>query len=161
MEQGSTCFLSLSFKRVGKGLIPIRTSAGGDEYRVLIVEDEELSLCVLRQFMKRQGMAVTVARNGTQALEALKEDNFDIVFMDVQMPVMDGLETVAIIRNAEAFGDKSGIPVVAMTAGAQEEEKDNFLRAGMDACLLKPLDLAELNGLLDRLLPHPRMGGEK
>jgi CheY-like chemotaxis protein len=111
----------------------------------------------------KRGHRITLAGNGQEALAALETDGFDLVLMDIQMPVMDGFEATAAIREAErSTGGR--LPIVAMTAHAIKGDDQRCLNAGMDGYLAKPIRGEELYALLDafprRLPPRtPQAGG--
>ena len=113
---------------------------------VLLVEDNLVNQKVAVAMLKKQGCRVTVASNGARALEQLALKKFDLIFMDCQMPVMDGFQATAAIR--EMAGDLAKIPIVAMTAHALKEDRQRCLDAGMDSYLSKPVRVAELIAIL-------------
>lgn len=117
---------------------------------VLSVEDIPLNAKLIQAFLKRMDPEMTVlqAANGAQALEILKTQTPDLILMDVQMPVMDGLEATRRIREAEA-STGAHLPIIALTAGALAEERDRCLESGMDAFLTKPVNAQELQQLLE------------
>lgn len=97
----------------------------------------------------------TGATDGLAAIQALEEKNFDVVLMDVQMPVMDGLEATRNIRRLEkTVGKHPGIPIIAMTAGAMQTDRDRSLAVGMDDHLVKPINPRSLSHALSRWLPQ-------
>jgi CheY-like chemotaxis protein len=115
--------------------------------RVLVVEDTLMHQRLEARLLQRQGHFVTVTCNGKEAVELLETMRFDLVLMDVEMPVMDGLTATALIRNREsAQGGHTAIVAVTSTA-----EPDECRRAGMDAYLAKPLQLDALNETVQRL----------
>ena len=118
---------------------------------VLLVEDNPTNQRVAQLFLERAGCDVVLASDGSQALAMLKDRPVDLVLMDLQMPVMDGLEATRRIRAAEAGGQR--LPIVALTASAMKEQIDICKAAGMDDVLAKPIDRAKLEALLDRLVP--------
>ena len=120
--------------------------------RVLLVDDDEVSTMVAEEHMKVMGLTVTAVQNGAQAIEALRGGGFDLVLMDVQMPVMNGVQATAAIRRGEAGEANKAIPVVAMTAYAMTGDKETFLDAGMDDYLSKPLHVQSLRDVLQRAL---------
>ena len=85
-------------------------------------------------------------------LQRLTEEDFDLILMDVQMPVMDGVEATKTIRRASNFGVKSSIPIVAMTAYAMSGDRDKFLAAGMVDYISKPVDKTALIEVIERVL---------
>ena len=122
--------------------------------RVLLVEDNEINQQVATELLEQSGMVVTVAENGQKGLEAAQSFAYDLVFMDMQMPVMDGyLATKEIRKWEEALPDVSAgirprIRIVAMTAHALVDEREKCIEAGMDDYLGKPIDPDELFGKL-------------
>jgi two-component system sensor histidine kinase/response regulator len=97
----------------------------------------------VRRLLEKQGHQVAVARDGRAVLTALEEAVFDLVLMDVQMPVMDGLEATRRIRARER-ATAAHMPIIAMTAGAMKGDREICLEAGMDEYLTKPVVLGEL-----------------
>ena len=94
---------------------------------------------------------MVVAGNGREALEALEKESFDLVLMDVQMPVMDGFEATAAIRKREG-GKGIRVPVVALTAHAMKGDREKCLAGGMDGYLTKPIRPQQLDELLEKYL---------
>jgi CheY-like chemotaxis protein len=101
---------------------------------------------LIRRMLERDGHAVTVAANGLDALRLLETERYDLIFMDVQMPEMDGIEATRRIREQEPHGVRT--PVVALTAGAMQSDRADCLAAGMDAYLSKPIRVEELRNAL-------------
>ena len=116
--------------------------------QVLVVEDNRINQIVARRLIERHGAEVVVASDGREAVSALDERKFDIVFMDIQMPGMDGLEVTREIRSRE-----SGTPnhqfIVAMTAHAMAADRERCLAAGMDVYLSKPVQPPQLRAILE------------
>ncbi len=108
--------------------------------RVLLVEDNEINQEVASNLMERMGMNVTLAENGLNAVNACKAKTFDIIFMDIQMPVMDGLEAARRLRAQEAEDGAEPTPIIAMTAHAMREDQEKSRGAGMDDHITKPID---------------------
>ena len=108
--------------------------------RVLLVEDNEINQEVASSLMERMGMSVTLAENGLNAVNACKAKTFDIIFMDIQMPVMDGLEAARRLRAQEADDGAEPTPIIAMTAHAMREDREKSRNAGMDDHITKPID---------------------
>ena len=102
--------------------------------------------------MEKLGLEVLHVVNGEQALDALRERRFDLVFMDVQMPVMDGVAATRAIRAGEAGEGARNVPIVALTAYAMDGDKAVFLQAGMDDYLAKPVRLKELEAQIAKWL---------
>jgi CheY-like chemotaxis protein len=124
----------------------VRTSS---PIRVLVVDDVPLNRKVARLFMEHQGWTVTEAAHGGEALDLLVSSAFDIVLLDVHMPVMDGIETLAKIRTADAAWKT--IPVIALTANAMSGDRERYLRMGMDGYIAKPIDQRELFAEIGRV----------
>jgi two-component system, sensor histidine kinase and response regulator len=118
---------------------------------VLLVEDNATNRRVAELFLERAGCGVVLATNGREALEALRERPVDLVLMDVQMPVMDGLEATRRIR-AEIPGG-ARLPVVGLTANALKEQLDACRAAGMDDVIAKPIERERLEAVLERYAP--------
>ncbi len=119
--------------------------------RVLLAEDNLINQEFLAHFLEEAGHSVLVAENGRKALEALEKETFDLVLMDVQMPVMDGLEATRRIRSHSAGLFDPAVPVVALTAYAMKGDKERILKAGMTEYLSKPVDMEALYAVIDRL----------
>ena len=123
---------------------------------VLLVEDNEVNQQVASELLEGAGLKITVAINGLEAVEKVGRESFDIVLMDIQMPVMDGIQATKIIRS-ETKHEK--LPIVAMTAGAMAGEKETALAAGMNDLVGKPIDVKELFACLRKwIAPGERMG---
>jgi two-component system sensor histidine kinase/response regulator len=112
-------------------------------YRILIVEDNMVNRKVAHFMLEKKGHEVTGVENGKEAITALENNIFDLILMDVQMPVMDGLEATATIRKKEESTDDH-IPIIAMTAHAMKGDRERCLEAGMDDYTTKPLNPEEL-----------------
>ncbi|MFP5257967.1 MAG: ATP-binding protein, partial [Acidobacteriota bacterium] len=125
---------------------------GGGRCQALLAEDDEVCLIAGKLMLEKAGCAVTTAANGQEALRRFAEGDFDIVFLDIQMPVMDGVETTRRIRAGEAGRRKQTVPIIAMTAYAMTGDRDRFLGAGMDDYIAKPIDMAELRAVIDRVM---------
>lgn len=117
---------------------------------VLLVEDHVVNQQLATTLLTRWGHKVTVAGNGQLALDALAQHRFDLVLMDMMMPVMDGLEATRRFRASEQ-GRRT--PIVAMTANAMQSDRDSCMAAGMDDYLAKPMETAALQRLLQRYIP--------
>lgn len=110
---------------------------------ILVAEDYAVNQEIITPVLEKCGYHVTIVENGQKAVEAVQQGHYDLVLMDVQMPVMDGLEATARIRNLENAG-KASIPIIALTAHAMPENKAKCIRAGMNDYLSKPLKIKEL-----------------
>jgi len=121
--------------------------------RVLLAEDDEVSRFAIRRMLEHQGNTVITAQNGEEALSLLDQHHFDVILMDVQMPVMNGIEATRQIRTFESLGDKKRIPIIALTAYTMPGDREQFLQAGMDAYLPKPVAMEVLQTTLAGYLP--------
>jgi PAS domain S-box-containing protein len=117
---------------------------------VLVAEDNPVNQELMKELLGKRGYTVKLARNGKEAIEALGKDRFDLIVMDIQMPVMGGLEATAAIRAKEKVSGKR-VPIVATSAHAMPSDRTTALEAGIDAYLIKPVRPNELYETLDRL----------
>jgi two-component system CheB/CheR fusion protein len=119
--------------------------------RVLVVEDNFINLLSFSEMLERQGFRIQSASNGKQALDCIRQEIFDIVLMDVKMPVMDGLEATRRIRDSD---DRRicGTKVIALTAYALPEDRQRIFAAGVDDIVSKPIEVEELTNVLKRVL---------
>ncbi|MBW2434568.1 MAG: response regulator, partial [Deltaproteobacteria bacterium] len=115
---------------------------------LLLVEDNEINQQVAREILEGAGLKVTVANNGQEALNSVKENNYDAVLMDVQMPVMDGYTATQKIRNLES--EIRNVPIIAMTAHAMAGDEDKSLQVGMNGHVTKPIDPDQLFSALQK-----------
>jgi signal transduction histidine kinase/ligand-binding sensor domain-containing protein/DNA-binding response OmpR family regulator len=111
--------------------------------RILVADDNAVNQMILERLLGKLGHLVTVAINGQEAIDRVSSETFDVVLMDVHMPVMDGLASTAAIRAHEQLS-KSHVPIIAVTADAIEGDKERFLAAGMDGYISKPIERAKL-----------------
>ena len=118
--------------------------------RVLVVEDEKINAMVISAMLRKIGHDVHLASNGLQALQKVQQLEFDCIFMDIQMPELDGVETTRAIRTT-ATNRNSKVPIVALTAHAMKGDRERFISAGMDDYLAKPVEMDSLIEVLLRL----------
>ncbi len=123
--------------------------------RILAAEDNPTNRLVLRTLLQQDGIELTLVENGVQAVDAWREGGFDVVLMDVQMPVMDGPTAVRVIRSEEVRLERPRTPIVALTANVMSHQLAEYRASGMDAHIAKPIDLAMLFEVLDRVLGDP------
>lgn len=131
-----------------------RREPAGRPLRILLVEDTRANQELASRILRKRGHTVEISQNGEEALEAIRAQDFDVVLMDVQMPVMDGFQATAKIRQL-ADPLKARIPIVAMTAHALKGDQERCVEAGMDAYISKPINSRELIELIERF---PRRG---
>ena len=120
--------------------------------RLLLAEDNRVNRIAPQRFLERQGHSVICAASGAEVLDKLRSVKFDAVFMDIQMPDMDGLEAMRRIRRGDAGPENKNVPVIALTAHALDGYRENFLDAGMDGYLSKPVSLRRMEYELARVL---------
>jgi len=118
---------------------------------VLLAEDNPVNQEVAKAMLAKLGLAVDIANNGEEALALIEQQTYDVVLMDCQMPVMDGYQATAAIRERQASNSKR-LPIVALTANAMEGDRDQCLAAGMDDYLAKPYSRTQLQQVLSRWL---------
>ena len=119
---------------------------GTPSLRILLAEDNPVNQRVAVKLLEKQGHEVVVAVNGQEALDRFKCESYDIILMDVSMPVMTGLEATQALR-----AEGHTIPIYALTAHARDEERQECMKAGMNGFLCKPIQLDELNGVLQQV----------
>ncbi len=129
-----------------------------DALQVLLVEDDRTNQIVIARLLKEAGHSVTTADNGFEALKVMEERHFDLVFMDIQMPKMDGIETVRRIRRKERLIGGERAIIIALTAYALQGDRERFLRAGMDDYVAKPVQIERLFETIERALAKRRDG---
>jgi CheY-like chemotaxis protein len=131
-------------------LPPAAASAPIPPLRILVADDVETNCIVLQHRMEKQGHRVVVAATGRDVLELLETESFDVVFMDVQMPEVDGYEATKAVRAREA-GTGRRTPIIAMTAHALKGDRERCLEMGMDDYVSKPIDWREFDAALRRV----------
>jgi len=119
--------------------------------RVLVAEDNAVNQLVARRILEKAGHEVVVAENGKTAVDAVGREGFDVVLMDIQMPVMGGLEATAHLRSLERSGG-THLPIVGLTAHAMKGDMERCLEAGMDAYISKPIKAQDMIATIDRLM---------
>jgi len=136
------------------GLKPVKK---GHVLDILLVEDDKASQVVIRKMLEKRENKITTANNGKEALQLLKNADFDLVLMDVNMPEMDGLEATRAIRSMEDKNPEAGIhiPIFGLTALAFEEDKTKCMEAGMDFYLSKPVRMSTLYDAIEKHLSSP------
>ncbi len=117
--------------------------------RVLIVDDNETNLLVAQEVIKSLGVSTTTVLSGHKAIKILKQQEFDLVFMDCQMPVLDGFETTKMIRNPKNKALNPNMPIIAITANAMQGTKEKCLDIGMNDYIPKPIDVALIREKLE------------
>ncbi len=156
--KGSVFIATVSFDKCASGLPQAMTVIPSDRInsllegtRLLLVEDNEINLQVAREFLERAGVVVSVAENGQEALDRVAGERFDIVLMDMNMPVMDGISASREIR--KRFTSEE-LPILALTANAMDDDRNACLRAGMNGHIPKPFKPNNLYQSVIQALGH-------
>jgi PAS domain S-box-containing protein len=144
---GSTVYFTLPFKLPSEkpemAQITQNEQPKGDKpIRVLLVEDDEANLASSKSMLQMFGHSVAIAKDGQEAIQLFSQQDFDLIFMDIQMPIIDGVEATKRIRNSGL--SHANIPIIAMTAYAMSGDKEKFLAVGMNGYIAKPFSMAEL-----------------
>ena len=159
--QGTSVHVSLPFQIPGASSSEVESSLNGaaERQRVLLVEDDPSNRIPTQKLLEKAGHEVTLAENGRQAVELLATNDFDCVLMDIQMPVMDGIEATRVIRESATLGPKKNVPIIALTAYAMDGDKEKFLAAGMNGYVAKPVKIEELLQTMAEALAGQRAQG--
>jgi len=150
---GSSFIFTLPFRITedpSKKVLEKKAYDSKNEYDILLAEDDKVNQTFLSAMLTKKGHRVVVANNGIEAIDAYKTERFDLILMDILMPVMDGIETLKQIRSMEP--QEEHIPVIALTAFALMGDRDKFISLGMDEYISKPIKLDELLFLMDKVI---------
>jgi CheY-like chemotaxis protein/two-component sensor histidine kinase len=132
-----------------------------ENLRILVAEDNPINQKLIRTTLEQFGADVTLASNGSEAFELRKQNDYDLIFMDIQMPVMNGIEATKEILHYEQVNHLKHVPIVALTANALAGDRERYIEAGMDNYIPKPINLADLRNLIEMYHPHKqRVGSE-
>jgi len=112
--------------------------------KILVAEDDEVNLFAVRELRTKKGHEVVTALDGSQVLERVAAQDFDLILMDIQMPGLDGTEVTRLIRATEQTTGKRPVPIIAMTAYAMDGDREKFLKTGMDGYIAKPFSIKKL-----------------
>jgi CheY-like chemotaxis protein len=123
--------------------------------QILLAEDDETTVFSISRLLEKSGHSVTVALNGQEALQMHEANDFDLILMDVSMPVMDGIEACQRIRGS-GNSHKRDIPIIALTAYAMTGDKEKFLAAGMSGYVAKPVNMESLMQIMAETLAEQR-----
>ncbi|MCK5131775.1 MAG: response regulator [Candidatus Sabulitectum sp.] len=139
-------------EKVPSGHSQASKESGGNNLKILIAEDNSINQLVAKRIIEKLGYQSDVAFNGAEAIEMLSKQAYDIVFMDCQMPVMDGYEATRLIRSKDGNNLNPGVVVIAMTANALAGDREKCLQAGMNDYLPKPVTPASVSNVLSSWL---------
>ena len=137
----------------------LQTADAGGGCRILLVEDNAVNRTIAMKLLEKRGHVVIAVENGALAVEATANDHFDMVLMDVQMPVMDGLTATTQIRTREHATGGHHLPIIAVTAHALDQDRQRCLAAGMDDYLPKPIRSSDLYAAITRFAPAATSAG--
>ena len=126
----------------------IKEDSKGLGYNILVVEDDKVNQKLAQRLLKRKGYGITIVENGQEAVDIYEDDRFDLILMDIQMPIMNGLTATTKIREKA----KVSIPIIALTAYAIKGDREKFLKKGMDDYISKPIDIDEFYKILEKHL---------
>ena len=133
---------------------PASTSTASNKLRILLAEDQPVNQKLMRAVMEQLKHDLTIANNGVEAVKALRENSYDLILMDIQMPELDGILATKIIRSADEKWRT--IPIIALTAHAMENHKQAYFAAGMNGFVSKPFRMDILVGEIERVLHEAR-----
>jgi len=122
--------------------------------KVLVTEDNIINQKLIKRILEEHGMTVDLANNGLECFEKRRSNDYDLLFMDIQMPVMDGIEATHEILDYEEDEDVPHVPIVALTANALKGDRERFLGEGMDEYITKPIETSELLYVLNKFLSN-------
>jgi len=132
----------------------VQTQATQFDAKVLVTEDNIINQKLIKRVLEDHGITVELANNGLEAFEKRRNNDYDLLFMDIQMPVMDGIEATHEILDFEEDEEVPHIPIVALTANALKGDRERFLAEGMDEYITKPIETTELLYILNKFLSH-------
>jgi PAS domain S-box-containing protein len=144
---------------VKHSITAVAVAANQRHFKILLAEDNLVNQKVATRFLEKRGHTVFIAASGKKALEAWREQPFDLILMDVQMPEMDGLEATAMIRKQELvrkLATEKHMPIIAMTAHAMVGDRDRCIAAGMNDYVSKPISAHDLFAAIDRVMDAPQ-----
>ncbi len=158
---GSTFTVELPLARGGPAAVleqDVAYGSGSGNLRLLAAEDNPTNQQVLTAVLGSLGIEVQIVPNGQEAIEAWRTGSFDLILMDIQMPVLDGIAAAARIRDAEMKSGRRRTPIVALTANALTHQIEEYLAVGMDAHVAKPIEIARLYDTISAVLTAAATG---
>ncbi|MCD6172385.1 MAG: response regulator, partial [Sulfurimonas sp.] len=148
-------YSSMNFKaKKSKKVSRKKFQIGSSRFKanVLIAEDNIINQKLIKRTLEDIGLTITIANNGLEAFQKRKDGNFDLIFMDIQMPFLDGVEATKEILEYEEDYNQTHVPIIALTANALKGDRERFLKAGLDEYTTKPLVRTEIISLLNHFL---------
>ncbi|MBM9606701.1 ATP-binding protein [Desulfopila inferna] len=156
-KHGTTMYLSLPFtitQKTYSSVKRVQEGSAGEQIQslnILLAEDEKISSFATKKMLEKYGHRVTCAQNGLEVIQYLSAEQFDLILMDIQMPLMDGVEATKKIRTSKELGRKTKTPIIAMTAYSMIGDREKFMDAGMNDYVAKPVNMNVINEVLTRL----------
>jgi signal transduction histidine kinase/DNA-binding response OmpR family regulator len=145
------CVLQLRRAQPVSQAAPASPKAEGRSRKVLLAEDNIVNQKFVTLLLQKHGYRIVTVKNGLEALQALEDEEFDLVLMDAEMPEMDGMEATRRIRTRERAGGRRHLPIIALTAHALSGYREQCIAAGMDAYIAKPVGTGELLGAIEQV----------
>ncbi len=139
----------------------VQAQATQFDAKVLVTEDNIINQKLIKRVLEDHGITVDIANNGLEAFEKRRNNDYDLLFMDIQMPVMDGIEATHEILDFEEDEEEPHVPIVALTANALKGDRERFLAEGMDEYITKPIETTELLYILNKFLSHKAKAAEE
>ncbi len=155
---GTTMYLTIPFSKAMQDVVAGQDKDSPGPYHfekkpnILFAEDDVVTLIAASETLANFGYTVDTAQNGAEVLELLQQKEYDLILLDIQMPIMDGVAVTRTIRHSPEFSNKAHIPIIAMTAYAMAGDRNKFIEAGMDEYISKPVDMKKLMKLIDRVM---------
>ena len=146
----SKTYRALQKFRAPKEVVEVKkeTEKPFEEMKILVAEDNPINQKLIRTTLEKFGIDVTLASNGQEAFDLRKQNDYDLIFMDIQMPVMNGLEATSEILHYEKVNHLNHIPIIALTANALTGDREKYMQAGMDNYISKPINIPELKKII-------------
>jgi len=166
IDQSNIIFKPVTFTKIKEVLVKsakevpqlteeaLPTHATMFDAKILVTEDNIINQKLIKRILEEHGISVDLANNGLESFEKRRNNNYDLVFMDIQMPVMDGIEATHEILDYEEDEEVPHVPIVALTANALKGDRERFLGEGMDEYITKPIETSELLYILNKFLSH-------
>lgn len=120
--------------------------------RILVVEDNDLNQVLIKSLLEKLGHSVLIAKTAKEAITMIDETPFDLVFMDIYLPDMNGYEATRLIKARQSDALNASVPIIALTANVSDEDKQSCLDAGMDDYISKPIKLSQLVAILQKFI---------
>jgi CheY-like chemotaxis protein len=164
--RGASFTISLPLARIGDSSKPAACEAPPEappsplSLKILAAEDNLVNQQVLKTVLEQVGLAVTLVGDGAQAVAAYEAQVWDLILMDVQMPVMDGPAATQAIRDLERRLNRARTPIVALTANVMQHQKAEYIACGMDCVVAKPLQIPELFAAIEAMVGEPPNASE-